>query len=78
LLPVKFIQPKVTTDEVNAKLFRDVLASSSTSFSTSGQNNYNRGINIGVAASKINGKILAPGEVFSFNDVVGQERWQTV
>ncbi|UWV46952.1 VanW family protein [Acetivibrio thermocellus] len=71
LLPVKFIQPKVTTDEVNAKLFRDVLASSSTSFSTSGQNNYNRGINIGVAASKINGKILAPGEVFSFNDVVG-------
>jgi len=28
----KIIQPKVTTDEVNAKLFRDVLASSSTSF----------------------------------------------
>ncbi|GAE89269.1 VanW family protein [Acetivibrio straminisolvens] len=71
LLPVKFTQPKITTDEVNSKLFKDVLATSSTSFSTSGQNNYNRGVNIGVAASKINGKILAPGEVFSFNNVVG-------
>ncbi|HOM03468.1 MAG TPA: VanW family protein [Acetivibrio sp.] len=71
LLPVKFTQPKVTTDDVNAKLFKDVLASSSTSFSTAGQNNYNRGVNIGIAASKINGKILAPGEEFSFNNVVG-------
>lgn len=71
LLPVKFIQPKITTDDVHAKLFKDVLATSNTWFSTSGQNNYNRGINISVAASKINGKILAPGEEFSFNDVVG-------
>ncbi|RXE58792.1 VanW family protein [Acetivibrio mesophilus] len=71
LLPVKFTQPKMTTDDVSAKLFKDVLGNVSTSFSTSGQNNYNRGVNIGVASSKINGKILAPGEVFSFNEIVG-------
>lgn len=71
LLPVTFIQPKIKTYDINNMLFRDVLAASTTKFSTSTQNNYNRGINIKVAASKINGIILGPGEEFSFNKVVG-------
>jgi len=71
-LQFDFITPEITTEKANKLLFRDVLASRSTHFSTSGTNNMNRGENIKLAASKINGKILAPGEVFSFNDVVGK------
>ncbi|NLP14350.1 MAG: vanomycin resistance protein VanB [Clostridium sp.] len=71
ILPVAFEEPEIKADEVNSLLFRDKLASATTHFSTSGQNNYNRGINISISASKINGTILEPGGVFSFNDVVG-------
>jgi len=71
-LQVTFITPEITTDKAKELLFRDVLATKSTYFSTSGTNNANRGENIKLAASKINGKILAPGEIFSFNDVVGK------
>ncbi len=70
-LPVTFEEPEIDTAKANSMLFKDKLSTASTHFSTSGTNNYNRGINISIAASKINGKILAPGEVFSFNEVVG-------
>jgi len=71
-LQFAYVTPEITTEKANNLLFKDVLASKSTHFSTSGTNNMNRGENIRLAASKINGKILAPGEVFSFNDVVGK------
>ena len=71
VLPVEFLKPKVTTEDAYAMLFKDELAYMSTYFSTSTVNNKNRGENIKLAVSKINGKILASGEVFSFNDVVG-------
>ncbi len=71
VLPVKFVEPKITTSIYQANLFKDTLSTSSTKFSVAGTNNANRGVNIRLASSKINGKILLPGEVFSFNDVVG-------
>jgi vancomycin resistance protein YoaR len=71
VLPVQFIKPQITTDDAHAKLFKDELAYMSTHFSTSTLNDKNRGENIKLAVSKINGRILAPGEVFSFNDIVG-------
>lgn len=71
VLPVKFVTPKITTSLFNANLFKDALSTSSTTFSTASQANANRGVNIKLASSKINGKILLPGETFSFNDVVG-------
>lgn len=71
LLPVEFIPPVVTTEELEKKLFRDVLASYTTYFRTDTQNNINRGINIGLAANSIDGTILLPGEEFSFNEIVG-------
>lgn len=70
-LPVSFIEPKIKTENINDYLFRDVLASRSTYFSTDTQNNINRGVNIRLSSSIINGTILGPGDVFSFNDVVG-------
>ncbi|NLM73120.1 MAG: hypothetical protein GX184_03705 [Clostridiaceae bacterium] len=71
LLPVEFIQPLVTKEELEEKLFRDVLASYTTYYKTDTQNNINRGINIGLAAESIDGTILLPGEEFSFNEIVG-------
>jgi len=71
ILPVIFSKPKLLTEDVKAMLFKDTLATMYTQFYTATPNDANRGENIKLAVSKINGKILAPGEVFSFNDVVG-------
>lgn len=70
-LPVKVIEPQVKTEDLEALLFRDVLATASTTFTTETPNNKNRGINIRLAAQSINGTVLFPGGEFSFNNVVG-------
>lgn len=71
LLPVEFIPPEVTKEDLKQKVFRDVLASYTTYFKTDTRNNINRGSNIGLAAESIDGTILLPGEEFSFNEIVG-------
>ncbi|MCR4436480.1 MAG: VanW family protein [Clostridiales bacterium] len=70
-LPIAITEPKIKTEDVYAKLFKDTLSSFSTQFHTSTQYEINRAKNIRLAVAKINGKILAPGQVFSFNDTVG-------
>lgn len=67
-IPYYVSNPSVTAEQLQAKLFNATIASYSTNYASS---NSNRRANIAQAASKINGKILAPGEVFSFNDTVG-------
>lgn len=71
ILPVEFITPDITTEQLEAQTFRDTLSTFSTYFTTLTENNYNRGINIGISANSIDGTILLPGEKFSFNEVVG-------
>lgn len=71
LLPVQLKAPDLTAQEINAKLFKDKLSTFSSQFSTDTENNMNRRDNIKIAVSKINGTLLAPGETFSFNEVVG-------
>jgi vancomycin resistance protein YoaR len=71
LLPVTFSMPKITTEIAAASLFKDELAAWHTSFSTGTENGKNRGFNIGLSVAKIDGMVLAPGETFSYNDVVG-------
>lgn len=70
-LPVSFVEPKINTENIGNYLFRDKLASNSTYFSTDTQNNANRGVNIKLSSTKLNGTLLGPGDVFSFNGVVG-------
>jgi vancomycin resistance protein YoaR len=72
LLPVQFTLPEITLEKLEGMLFKDTLGAMSTSFNTSTENNKNRAENIKLASSKIFGKIMAPGDVFSFNDVVGK------
>lgn len=68
-IPLKRLYPTVTTDQIGIEAFPDKLASYSTNFSTSG---YNRSNNIIQATKNVNGTVLMPGDVFSFNNVVGQ------
>jgi vancomycin resistance protein YoaR len=65
------IKPEITTEDAYSRLFKDTLATMRSHFSTGDQNDKNRAENMKIAVSKINGKILAPGDVFSFNGVVG-------
>lgn len=68
-IPFYVSQPELTAATLKEKLFTDTLASYSTSYSGSTSN---RCANISRAASLINGTVVAPGEVFSFNDTVGR------
>lgn len=67
-VPVKVIKPKVATTDVNSFGIKDKIGSGKSSFVGSIPNRVH---NISLAASTINGVLIAPGEVFSFNDALG-------
>ncbi len=68
-IPFYSSEPAVKADELNQKLFNTVLGTFKTGY---GGSTGNRAANVANAAAKINNKILAPGEVFSFNETVGK------
>lgn len=68
-VPYYTAPPTATEQQLKDKLFADTLASYSTSY---GGSTSNRCANVARAANLINGKVLASGEVFSFNDTVGK------
>ena len=68
-IPLKLLSPNVTTNQIGTEAFPDLLGTFSTTFATS---NYNRSTNIRLAASKIDGTVVMPGETFSYNQTVGQ------
>ncbi len=61
-------EPEITLDMLTNKFFKDTIATYKTYYSTADSN---RASNVSLAASKINGTVLNPGEVFSYNGVVG-------
>lgn len=61
--------PEVTKEKLQEVLFRDVLGSYTTYVSGS----YGRLTNVKQAARNISGYILNTGEVFSYNDAVGEQ-----
>ena len=67
-IPLKVLKPNVTTNMIGVEAFPDLLAT----FSTRYVNNKNRTTNLILAANKINGTVLMPGEEFSYNTVVGE------
>ncbi len=60
--------PEVTLEQLNNQLFNYTLAQFTTAYS---QKDRGRSANVALAAKKIDGVVLAPGETFSFNEVVG-------
>lgn len=68
-IPLKILKPNVTNNMIGNEAFPDLLASYSTKYAAS---NKNRTTNLRLAAEKIDGTVLLPGEVFSYNNVVGE------
>ena len=67
-IPFRYLLPESEGADLEAMLFRDVLGS----FKTQHTNNQNRNTNLRLACEAINGMVLAPGDTFDFNTVVGQ------
>ena len=67
-IPLKVLYPSVTTNMIGTEAFPDLLSDFSTKYSAS---NRNRTTNLILAANKINGTVLMPGETFSYNKTVG-------
>lgn len=67
-IALKTIYPNVSTNMIGTEAFPDLLSEYSTKYAVS---NKNRTTNLILAANKINGTVLMPGETFSYNKVVG-------
>lgn len=67
-IPLKITVPSKTIKDLGEEAFPDLLATYTTRYDAS---NVNRSNNLSIAASKIDGTILMPDEVFSYNTVVG-------
>ena len=68
-IPLIITKPSKTTKDIGTEAFPDRLATFSTKYQAS---NVNRTTNLRLAANKINGTILLPGEEFSYNKTVGE------
>lgn len=68
-IPLKILKPNVKNNMIGNEAFPDLLASYSTRYAAS---NTNRTTNLRLAAGKIDGTVLLPGETFSYNNVVGE------
>lgn len=64
----QYLPAAVTKASLEANLFQDTLASVSTNHT----NDANRNTNLRLACQAINGKIVRPGETFSFNQTLGE------
>lgn len=68
-IALDYTYPRVTIDDLGREAFPDLLASFSTKYV---QSNTNRTTNLRLAANKIDGKVVMPGDIFSYNRVVGK------
>lgn len=66
--PFEEILPEVTTEEIEAMLFRDELGT----YTAKSGSSYNRDTNLRLACEALNGTILYPGDVFSYNEALGE------
>lgn len=66
---VELTPAEVTKADLEPVLFRDVIGSTTTYYSSG---NAGRTTNVRLATKAINGTILNPGEEFSYNDTVGE------
>ena len=69
VIPLKIIKPEITLSQLTKEAFPDKLGEFTTLYDSS---NKNRSNNLELAAEKINGTVILPGEIFSYNKVVGE------
>ena len=68
IIPIKITEPEVTLMELGKEAFPNQLAEFSTRYDAS---NKNRSNNLELSSNKIDGTIILPGEIFSYNQIVG-------
>jgi len=67
-IPLLAVEPEVTSEALSSILFRDVLSKHTASASSQ----WGRDINLKLSCEAINGTVLYPGEVFSYNPALGE------
>lgn len=67
-IPMEYVEPEFTKEELDGILFRDVLGA----FESKHSSTANRTNNLKKACESINGIVLQPGEVFDYNEALGQ------
>ncbi|MFW2491477.1 VanW family protein [Clostridium chromiireducens] len=65
-IEIEITKPKITKEDLSK--IKGIMGTFSTSYATSTPGRCN---NIEIATSVINGSVVMPGEIFSFNDIVG-------
>lgn len=66
--PLTVVEPAVKTSDIKWEMYEYKISSFTTHFSTYDANRVN---NLRVALELLNGKVIMPGETFSYNSVVG-------
>ena len=64
VIKLTITKPKVTIDQIGSEAFPDQLSTFTTRFDESDRD---RSTNLRIACQRINGKVLMPGETFSYN-----------
>jgi len=67
-LPAEIVYPEMTAQELEAVLFRDLLGTCTTDVSGTSA----RKGNVKLAGASVNGTVLNDGDIFDYNQVVGQ------
>ena len=68
-IPLKITKANVTVLDLGEDAFPNLLGTCTTNYDAS---NINRNNNLNLAANKLNGTIINPGETFSYNQTIGQ------
>lgn len=68
VIKLTITKPKVTIDQIGSEAFPDQLSTFTTRFDESDRD---RSTNLRIACQRINGKVLMPGETFSYNQTLG-------
>ena len=68
VIKLTITKPKVTIEQIGTEAFPNQLSTFTTRYDVS---DVNRTTNLVIACQKINGKVLLPGETFSYNQTLG-------
>ena len=68
VIKLTITKPKVTIEQIGSEAFPDQLSTFTTRFDESDRD---RSTNLRIACQRINGKVLMPGETFSYNQTLG-------
>ncbi|MBR2477195.1 MAG: VanW family protein [Clostridia bacterium] len=68
-IPLTVVEPEITTEQLDASMFGDLLGTYTTTYNPS---EIGRTKNVTLASNSIHNVVLAPGEEFSYNNIVGE------